>query len=58
MAGLDFVPTLPQLALQLQPGDTAVDSVLSGLDAYRRQQRVATVVARLRQAKQSEQSLK
>ncbi len=57
LAGLDFVLPLPQLALQLQPGEQT-DQVLAGLERYRRQQRAACVVQRLRQLKLGEAVLK
>lgn len=55
LAGIDFVPTLPVLACQL--GAPEQDAVVGGLDAYRRQQRVLTVVQRLRETKQGDSAL-
>jgi THO complex subunit 5 len=55
LAGLDFVPTLPTLAGQLSGPEQ--DSVLAGLDLYRRQQRVVTVVQRLREVKLGDAAL-
>lgn len=55
LGGLDFVPSLPTLAIQLSASDQ--EAVLSGLDSYRRQQRVHVVVQRLRDAKQGDATL-
>ncbi len=53
MGGLDLVTTVPDLALHMAGGGglEGEAGLLAGLDAYRRQQRAATVVARLRAAK-------
>mmetsp|Transcript_37376 Transcript_37376/g.83177 ORF Transcript_37376/g.83177 Transcript_37376/m.83177 type:complete len:438 (+) Transcript_37376:84-1397(+) len=56
LAGLDFVPALP-LATQLQNGSEQA-LVLDGLDTYRKQQRVVTVVSRLRAVKEANAALK
>ncbi|KAL6763310.1 Fms-interacting protein-domain-containing protein [Haematococcus lacustris] len=50
LAGLDFVPTLPGLAVHLS--SSQAEAVLAGLSNYRSQQRVPTLVQRLREAKQ------
>ncbi|GFH08356.1 THO complex subunit 5, partial [Haematococcus lacustris] len=55
LAGLDFVPTLPGLAVHLS--SSQAEAVLTGLANYRSQQRVPTLVQRLREAKQGEQAL-
>ena len=55
LAGLDFVPSLP-LATQLGPADAP--AVLEGIDAVRRQQRVVTLLGRLREVKEASAELK
>ena len=56
LAGLDFIPALP-LASQLGSGADA-GAVSEGLDAYRRQQRVVSVLERLRYVKEADAALK
>mmetsp|Transcript_2276 Transcript_2276/g.5143 ORF Transcript_2276/g.5143 Transcript_2276/m.5143 type:complete len:549 (+) Transcript_2276:1319-2965(+) len=55
LAGLDFVPTLPMLASHLQGPEQG--QVLSGLEKYRRQQRVVTFTQRLWDMKQGDLKL-
>lgn len=58
VAGIDFLPEIsPLLASQENPSSEAADAVVSGLSVYRQQNRVQTVVQRIRSRKKAHLAL-
>lgn len=59
LAGIDFLPEVsPLLAAPETPsGDTAKHDVISGLSLYRQQNRIQTVVRRIRSRKKAQMAL-
>lgn len=59
LAGIDFLPELPPLFTGQEPSTESAksDTVVSGLQLYRQQNRVQTVVQRIRSRKRAQLAL-
>lgn len=59
LAGIDFLPELPPLVgvQESASGETVRSDIVSGLSTYRHQNRIQTVVQRLRSRKKAQLAL-